>query len=65
MTNDTKVYVAVYLDTDTNKDDLLDNAGNPIAAGWYIYDWPHSWQPAAGPFETEELACAWRTMETS
>jgi hypothetical protein len=42
----------IYLDTDANGDDLLDSVGNPIAAGWYRYDWPLSPEPI-GPFETE------------
>jgi hypothetical protein len=42
----------IYLDTDANGDDLLDNAGNPIPAGWYRYDWPLSAEPE-GPFESE------------
>jgi hypothetical protein len=44
--------IAVYLDTDCNGNDLLDNAGNPITAGWYLYEWPLG-EPTDGPFERE------------
>lgn len=47
------VYVIMYLDTDSNGDDLLDNAGNLIPAGFYHYLWPFIDEPDAGPFETE------------
>lgn len=47
--------LVLYLDTDINGDDLLDSAGNPIAAGWYRYDWPlqGDGRDPDGPFETE------------
>ena len=51
----------IYLDTDANGDDLLDSAGNPIAAGWYRYDWPirngdlDNPEPM-GPFDSETAA---------
>lgn len=46
-------YVLIYLDTDTNGDDLLDNVGNNITAGWYRYAWPMTDEPLDGPYETE------------
>ena len=49
----------IYLDTDANGDDLLDSVGNPIAAGWYRYDWPlqgGAGLDPEGPFESELLA---------
>lgn len=48
-------YVVLYLDTDTNGDDLVDSVGNPITAGWYRYVWPlqgFEGDPD-GPFPTE------------
>lgn len=47
--------VAIYLDQDCNGNDLLDNVGNPITAGWYLYNWPLS-EPVEGPFNAEHLA---------
>lgn len=48
-------YIAIYLDTDLNGDDLADSAGNPIPAGWYRYTWPLQGQDGDpdGPFTTE------------
>lgn len=48
--------IPVHLDTDCNGNDLLDSVGNPIEAGWYLVDWPNSWEPVAGPFENEYKA---------
>jgi hypothetical protein len=42
--------ITVYLDTDCNGNDLLDDVGNSIEAGWYVYNWPNSWEPIAGPY---------------
>lgn len=50
--------IAVYLDTDTNGADLLDNVGNPIQAGWYVYDFPMTDDPLSGPHETAPIAQA-------
>ncbi len=48
-------YIIIYLDTDSNGDDLVDSAGNPIAAGWYRYAWPLQGVGGDpdGPFATE------------
>lgn len=43
--------VTLYLDCDTLGNDLLDSVGNPISAGWYVYKWPITDDPEAGPFE--------------
>lgn len=53
-----QLWVLVYLDTDTTGDDLLDNAGNPITAGWYRYKWPFTDEPVLGPYETVQEANA-------
>lgn len=45
--------IAVYLDQDCNGNDLLDSAGNPITAGWYLYEWPLG-EPLEGPFYNEK-----------
>ena len=47
--------IIIYLDQDTNGDDLVDSAGNPIPAGFYRYDWPlqGDGRDPDGPFETE------------
>lgn len=50
-----EMLVEVYLDTDCNGNDLLDNVGNPITAGWYLYSWPIG-EPSSGPYETKEDA---------
>lgn len=50
------VEVTVYLDTDRNGDDLLDSAGNPITAGWYIFAFPLGSEPLDGPFDSEKEA---------
>lgn len=51
-------YVLIYLNTDANGDDLLDSAGNPIAAGWYRYTWPLQGADGDpdGPFASELIA---------
>ena len=47
--------IAVYLDQDCNGNDLLDNVGNPITSGWYLYEWPWG-EPTSGPFGSEQDA---------
>jgi hypothetical protein len=49
-------YVTVYLDVDTDGDDLLDSAGNRIAAGWYRCAWPLNGADPEGPFISEFAA---------
>lgn len=48
--------IVVHLDTDTRGNDLLDSAGNPIAAGWYVYAFPFDAEPLAGPYESARIA---------
>lgn len=43
------IYVAVYLDVDTDGNDLLNSDGSNISAGWYLFKWPLT-EPVAGPF---------------
>lgn len=42
------IKMSVYLDVDVSGEDLLDSAGNPISAGWYVYSWPLG-EPLEGP----------------
>lgn len=44
--------ITVYLDVDCNGNDLLDDAGNCITAGWYLFKWPLG-EPTSGPYEHE------------
>lgn len=50
--------IAIYLDVDTDDNDLQDSSDANITAGWYTYPWPLGEDHIAGPFQTEQEAMA-------